>query len=177
MKTKLLQISAVLIFLLLQNGCGDSEKTNAKESDPSCEQQLEELTSFLDEPFNFEERMPSKFNFCETTEAVLPETDYNTKTGIAQFSIPIPKGSNLSFLEQKGDTLYYNCNGYGKVKYGSDNLFQDNKIALNLPRKTGHIIWVSVVYKNFDGSTCNNNLMFQEKKKKSEVQGQPFRED
>lgn len=175
MKTSILNLSTIFLFAILVSGCNTSKKEDSSAATDTCETELEELRKSLDKSFNFSNEIPEKFDFCKTEEAVLPNYFYTTITGIAWFSVPIPKGSNLKFIKKKNDTLFYECDGHQNVKYNDQDLIIENETVSRLPRKTGKELWVSVKFKNFTDYACDEtNELLTEKVKTSEIQGDPI---
>ncbi|APY09147.1 hypothetical protein BWZ20_12910 [Winogradskyella sp. J14-2] len=177
MNIKFIKFSLVAFLLILQFNCDEltSKSNNQDQNKESCEAELQEIEGHLDTPFSFNERIPPMFEFCKDSAAITSKNKYNTITGIAHFSVPIPKGSNLNFIKKDVDTLKYVCNGHGKIVYGENDLILEHKTVANLPRKEGQDIYVSVNFKNFKENGCDNIDILQEKKKKSKVEGEPFR--
>lgn len=177
MKTKLLKLSFFTVMLIIFLGCCEEcekDKNDHLIKLETCHEELQSLKSHLDAAFVFAQNIPAMFDFCNTTQSIIPNNDFNTETGIANFSIPIPKGSNIKFIKKDNDTLFYECNGHGKINYSDHDLINENKTVSGLPRKEGHRIWVLVKFKNFKENTCSELKIYQEKKKSSEVQGHPL---
>lgn len=174
MKTRLVKLSGVLFLYMVTLACGNGNSPKNVENNNDCKNELKELYSYLDTPFNYDESVPETFDFCGTKEALLTQREYNTITGIAEFSIPIPKGSNLKFLKKEDDTLYYDCDFHDTASYGDQDLIIENKTFINLPRVEGKDIWVAVRFHNFKDNTCKNIDILGEKKKLSQVEGHPL---
>ncbi|WP_299124066.1 hypothetical protein [uncultured Winogradskyella sp.] len=177
MKAKFFRLGLLTLMLVAFYGCCEKCEKDKKDYEikiENCEEKLEAIEGYLDLPFGFAQYIPNSFDFCNTEESITPKNDYNTVTGIANFSIPIPKGSNLKFIKKDNDTLYYECNGHGKIEYNDKDLIIENKTVANLAREEKYRIWIEVTFKNFKEDTCNELIIFQEKKKKSEVQGLPL---
>ena len=183
MKTRLFQFF-ILSILFIATGCKESDTSDADKVTSNKEQtntelqnikkELRDLKENLDKPTEFQERIPKSFDFCDTIP-VLQKNGYNRITGRAYFTIPIPKGSNLSYVKMENDTLYYVCDGHGNVKYSPKTLFKYNRTVTGLTRGDfNKRLWVTVSFENFNGSDCTNKDMMLEKKKTSEIEGEPF---
>jgi len=183
MKTRLFKF-LILSILFSTSGCKKSNDTSKSEISKAIEttttqqtdprEELRILRNHLDTPFRFQNSIPTKFDFCNTKEAILPKAVYNRVTGIANFSIPMPKGFNLSFIKKENDTLYFEINGHGRVDYSGKDLMIHNKTITGLPRGDfNKKLWVTVTFKNYKLDSCSETRILGEKKKTSEVTGSP----
>ncbi len=129
MKSSFYNLKAIVLISIVLLNCDNSSKEDKTITNETCEAELKELKQHLNSPFTFSQGIPEKFEFCNTNEAVLPKSDYNTITGIAKFSIPIPKGSNIKLMEKKKDTLFYECYGHDIVPYNDQDLIIENIVV------------------------------------------------
>ncbi|MGF1556709.1 hypothetical protein [Paucihalobacter sp.] len=176
MTTKNLISVLILVTLILFLGCSDC--TTCEEKNKSLEQELkttqEELSTIkanLSKEFQFYTKISEDYDFCADNEAVLSRyNNHNTLTGIANFSIVVPKGSELKLIKKNKNLLVYECNGTVK----DEELWILPQTVGNLTQIKGDSLTIEVIFKNFYQRCKNEPTPIQEKKKTSVINGEPF---
>lgn len=175
MTTKNLISVLTLVTLILFLGCSDC--TTCEEKNKSLEQELkttqEELSAIkadLSKEFQLNTKISEDYDFCTDNEAALPGREHNTRTGTANFSIVVPKCSNLKLIKKNKNLLVYECNGL----VTGDELWILPQTVRNLTQKESDSITVEVIFKNFYQRCEKEPTPIQEKKKTSVIVGEPF---
>lgn len=168
MKTKLIKVCLLTFTLITFFGC-------CKECESELDEIKKEMNSFkneLDRPFEFSEPSPTnRFDFCGTDEAITGRNKHNTITGVAYFTIPIPRGSDLKLLNKTKNKIEYICTG--RI-YSNDVQFI-NRIEPGLSRKESDTISIEVTFRGFENRCVEGDIQpLQEKKKGSVIIGDPF---
>lgn len=150
--------------------CSQCERDlKATKSDlKSTKENLKVIQADLAEDFNYSDYSRESYDFCNNDKAIIGRREHNTRTGIANFTIPIPFGSHLKLVKKDKNYLLYEC--YGKIH--SDLIVFENKQVSNLTKKESGIVKVEVIFKNYS-QRCNVATL-QEKKKTAEIQGDPI---
>lgn len=168
MKTKLIKVCLLTFTLITFFGC-------CKECESELDEIKKEMTKFkleLDKPFDFSEpSTTNRFDFCGTDEAILNKSYYNTITGVAYFTIPIPRGSDLKFLNKTKTKIEYVCIG----KIYSNDIQYINITEPGFSRKEGDSVKVEVTFRGFENRCTEGDIEpLQEKKKGSVIHGHPI---
>lgn len=160
----------IINLMFLVTSCKDCSQ--CERDLKSTKADLAAINADLSEDFNYPNTTNEVYDFCVDDNAVLNKSKHNTRTGIANLTIPIPYGSHLKLEKKNMNYLLYHC--YGKIH--NDSIIFENKQVGNLTRKKSAILTVEVIFKNY-GQRCNQPNLEQEKKKTSEILGDPLVED
>ena len=134
-----------------------------------CKKELEIIKEDLKEPFRFSNESLS-FDFCNTTEAITAKNRHNTRTGIAKFTVPIPRGSHLKLIKKDPKRLEYNC--IGKVYKG--DVFFKNVTVTGMSFDENAQIEVIVNFVGVEQNLCNAEILpTLIDPKKSIIDGEP----
>lgn len=160
---KTIKIVFLLIFTISLTNCGgDACKTELDET----KQKLADIEKALDTPFPSQNIDAPAFDFCKSDKAI-SRGYYNSLTGNASYTIPVPKDLKQISAKQNGNTVDYVFEGEtynGDVNYINYNV-------LNLSREPKSELIINVTFK-FTKDDCKNSGQ-TERHKKSAVGSVP----